>query len=106
MKIERVEIEINGKKLMVMPHMIPTYAKLGGRQTKRVVKETPRELLFPTDRLKTLLQIPKEPLPEMKITKIEPAKTPNPVTSEVKPVETLEKAPSRRKPSVKSKSTK
>jgi hypothetical protein len=105
MKIERVEIDINGKRLMVMPHMIPDYIKLGARQTKRIIRETPKELLIPNDKLKKLLQIPKEPLPEMKITKIEPV-TPEVEKQPEPPKEVLEKTPSKRKAPVKSRSKK
>ena len=103
-KIEWVEIEINGQVMEVMPHTLSDYMKFGARQTRRTVVKIPEELqsklvIMPNDKLKTLLQIPKEPAPEMTVMKVEPAKP-----DLLQKMETLEKTPSRRKSPVKSKS--
>lgn len=76
-KVETVEIEINGRILNVMPHMVADYMRFGATQTKRKVVKVPDELIaktviMPNDKLKTLLQLPKEP--EVTITKNEPVK--------------------------------
>ena len=42
---KRVEVEINGKKLRVLEHLVPDMMKFGASLTKRSVKEPPRELL-------------------------------------------------------------
>ena len=45
MKQKKVEVEINGKKFMVAEHMVPDMIKFGASQTKRTVKNPPKELL-------------------------------------------------------------
>ena len=82
---KKIEVEINGRKVRIMPHMLSDAAKFGATQEKRIIKETPKELL------KSPI---KDPLPEMKEVKPESEKTNLP--EEAKP-ELLEK-PKRKSP--------
>ena len=45
MRGKKVEIEINGKKIRVMPHLLGDMAKFGATETRRTIKNPPRELL-------------------------------------------------------------
>ena len=42
---KKIEVEINGRKRLIPEHMLADYMKFGATQTKRAVKEPPRELL-------------------------------------------------------------
>lgn len=71
--IKKVELEINGRIIRVMPHLVDDMIKFyGASKTKKPVKDTPVELLKIPE--KTI--IPKKedsPLPAMEIIK-EPVK--------------------------------
>ena len=60
---KKIEVEINGRKVRIMPHMLSDAAKFGATQEKRIIKETPKELL--KSPIKT-------PLPEMEEVEPEP----------------------------------
>jgi len=58
---KKIEVEIGGRKVRIMSHMLADAAKFGATQQARIVKETPRELI----------KAVKEPLPQMKEVKQE-----------------------------------
>lgn len=86
---KKIEVEVGGRKVRVMEHMLDDIIKLGGVKTKKIIKDVPIELL----------KVPaKSPLPEMIITgKVkevkltpEPAKFIEPVKEVViEPVKTV-----------------
>jgi hypothetical protein len=63
-----------GREIEVMPHMVNTYEKHGATLTRKVIRETPKELLRMPDKT--------SPLPEMKIS--EKINSPLPTMEEVK----------------------
>jgi len=86
---KKIEVEINGKKLRIPEHMLSDMMKFGATQTRRNVREAPKELqkmepkriiIPPKELVKPVLnEIPKpveivpdlpvevDPLPEMKV---------------------------------------
>ena len=99
---KKITVEVNGRQVRIMEHMMKDAAKFGATQTQRVIKETPKELLRPSDLKKV------EPLPQMQPAvkpKLEIKSKPVEVPVEI-PVLTAKKEPVKRKSSVKSKSTK
>jgi hypothetical protein len=58
---KKVEVEVNGKKIKVAEHLLSDMAKFGATQVKRVIVNTPKELI-------KVPQPAKEVLPEMKLT--------------------------------------
>ena len=98
---KKITVEINGRQVRIMEHMMKDAAKFGATQTKRVIKETPVELLTPLNLKKV------EPLPQMQPKleiKPKPVQIPEPVKVITAKKESVPKAP--RKAPVKSKSTK
>ena len=85
----KIEVEIGGRKVRIMAHMLNDAMKFGATQEKKIIKETPKELLRPAKVI--------SPLPQMVEVKPEPKVEPL-------PTELLEK-PKRKSP-VKSKAKK
>lgn len=44
---KKISVEINGKIVRIMPHMLADIKKFGGSEQRRVIKEPPKELLQP-----------------------------------------------------------
>jgi len=79
---KRIEVEINGRKHMIMPHMLEDFERLGANRSQRTIKNAPpelsmkKELVLPATKITKLTTEEKEPtevkanvLPEMKTTK-------------------------------------
>lgn len=72
---KKISVEVNGRTVRIMPHMLPDLEKLGAVQTKKVLKETPKELLKPIQVIKASKPVeltPKateviNPLPAMEV---------------------------------------
>ena len=103
---KKIEVEINGRKRLIPEHMLADYMKFGATQTKRAVKEPPRELLNKLEPKKVILppqEVIKEPVkePDLLIPKsiIKPG-------DNLPPMEVSESLPKTRKKPVKSKSKK
>lgn len=63
-KVKRIEVELKGRIVRIMPHMLEDSIRFGASQIRRTVKETPKELItIPASVPKELI---KNPLPEMK----------------------------------------
>ena len=78
---KRIEVEINGRKHMIMPHMLEDFERLGANRSQRTIKNAPpelsmkKELVLPATKITKLTTEEKEPtevkanvLPEMKTT--------------------------------------
>lgn len=73
---KKVKVEVGGRIVRVMPHMLNDMNRFGATQIQKVVKETPRELIKAVEKAKEI-----KLLPEMKITKaveVIPDKVPEP----------------------------
>lgn len=79
---KKIEIEVNGRTVRVMEHMLSDLEKFGASRVKRVIKEMPRELMI----------IPARVLPEMK------------TTEPISPIRVEQELPKIRKKPVRSKS--
>jgi len=81
-KEKKVEVEINGKILRIPEHMLGDIMKFGATQTKRIVKNPPKELL--------VMPLPKKlVLPRAEI-KREYAELPNEPTEVIEPIGPIE----------------
>lgn len=69
---KKVEVNIDGRIVRVMPHMVSDISKFGGSETRRVIKETPKELMHPLPKklLLSKVELPKEELPEKLVEKL------------------------------------
>jgi hypothetical protein len=85
---EKVEVEINGRKFRVPKHMVDDYMKLGALQTKRLVREPPKELREVQP--KKIILPPKDLLPVMKLEDVQPQEI-------IEPEKKLRKKPVRSK---------
>ena len=86
---KKIEVEIGGRKVRIMSHMLADAAKFGATQQARIVKETPKELI----------KAVKEPLPQMKEVKQEAKVEPLPEVTTKAPetVKAVRKTPVRSK---------
>jgi hypothetical protein len=84
---KKIEVEINGKKLRIPEHMLSDFMKFGAMQTKREVKNPPKELLS-TIQPKRVITPPKELTEESKeLTEFpepKPITTPDPLVPKAK----------------------
>lgn len=63
---KKVEVEIDGKKVRVMEHLLEDVSRFGASVVKRKVKETPAELLKATEMpVKKVLAPTLDPLDEV-----------------------------------------
>lgn len=72
-KEKKVELEINGKIVRASEHMVPDLMRFGATQTRRSIKDPPKELLnmpppkkviLPSDKLEDKEETPKVELKE------------------------------------------
>jgi len=63
---KKIIVEVNGKSVKIQEHLLSDMLKLGASQTKKVIVNTPKELIRKVEH-------PVEVLPEMKTTE-EPKK--------------------------------
>ena len=57
---KKIEVEIDGRKVRIMPHMLKDAGRFGATQTKRQIKEPPKEL----GEMKKIILPPKLKIPE------------------------------------------
>jgi len=85
---KRIEVEINGRKHMVMPHMLEDFERLGAKRAQKVIKNAPpelsmkKELVLPPTKIAELKSKENEQadvktnvLPEMKTTRKKPVRS-------------------------------
>ena len=100
----KIEVEIGGRKVRIMAHMLNDAMKFGATQEKKIIKETPKELLRPAkviSPLPQMVEVKPEPRPAEKL--VEKA-TKQELLEAVLPEQAFEKP--KRKPPVKSKAKK
>jgi hypothetical protein len=69
---KKVEVNIDGRIVRVMPHMVGDMTKFGSTEPRKVVKEPPKELMHPLPKrlLLTKAELPKEELPVEKLSSL------------------------------------
>ena len=98
---KRIEVEINGRKHMIMPHMLEDFERLGANRSQRTIKNAPpelslkKELILPATKITKLTSEKNDPV-DVKANVLPKMQTTKPKTK-TKPI---------RKTPVKSKSTK
>lgn len=111
---KKIPVEVNGRIIRIMPHMLPDIKKFGGTEQRRVIKEPPKELLTPVPLVKKLI-LPRAVQSEPLIEEVKPAEViesavaeypaepvvENPVTEPEQ--KTVVKKPATRKPAAKKK---
>lgn len=60
---KKIEVEIEGRKVRIMPHMLEDAGRFGATQTKRQIKEPPKEL----GELKKIILPPDLKIPEPEV---------------------------------------
>lgn len=69
---KKIEVEIEGRKVRIMPHMLEDAGRFGATQTKRQIKEPPKELgemkkiILPPDLKMPESEVKADELPEVK----------------------------------------
>lgn len=58
---KKITVEVNGKSIKIQEHMLSDMLKLGASQTRKVIVNTPKELI-------RKVELPVDVLPEMKTT--------------------------------------
>lgn len=69
---KKIAVEVNGRIIRVMPHMLADVKKFGGSEQRRVIKEPPKELLSPLPLPKKLILPRTEPVKSEIIPAVKP----------------------------------
>jgi hypothetical protein len=65
MREKKVEVEINGKKFRCPEHMMEDMMRFGASQTKRTIKNPPKEVLLMMEAKKIILPVTEYPADEI-----------------------------------------